>query len=97
MIINDIKFDYYINYLGKSVHLLDLSNSHFKTLLNAMCADFQKKLIEEEALLQDVLGFDWICYGQSGLIMEFNKYGLQFISKGDKRLHAPYRGHTEDK
>ena len=97
MIIDDIKFDYHINYLERSVHLLDLTNSHYKTLLNAMCPDFAKKLIEEEALLQDVLSFDWFCYAQTGLIMEFDGRGLQFISKGDKRLHTPYMGHIEDK
>ncbi len=97
MKIEEVEFEYFIDYIGRSIHLLDLSNSHYRTLLNAIGDEFQNKVIEKEHLLQDVLTFDWICYSHTGLIMEFKNYSLVFVSKGDKRLHKPFVGLTEPK
>jgi hypothetical protein len=97
MKIGEVELEYFIDYIGRSIHLLDLSNSHYRRLLNAIGPELQNELIEKEHLLQDVLTFDWICYSNTGLIMEYKNYSLVFVSKNDKRLHRPFVGLTEPK
>jgi hypothetical protein len=92
MRIDNIEIEYFINYIGRSIHILDKTRNHYQNLLNIMSPEFQKRIIEEEQLLSDVFDFDWICYGSGGLIMEFKEYTLVFVSKQDNRLHKPFIG-----
>jgi hypothetical protein len=92
MRINNIEVEYFVDYVGRGIHILDKSRAHYQNLLNEMSPDFQMNFIEGENLLMDVMEFDWICYGSGGLIMEFKEYGLVFVPKNDKRLHKPFMG-----
>ena len=90
MKIERVEIEYFIDYIEKTIHLLDNTSTHYTNLLNAISPEFQKKLIEEEHLLLDVLDFDWFCYGIGGLVMQFKDYSLMFVSKKDERLHKPF-------
>lgn len=92
MKIENVDLELFIDYIGKTVHLLEISRSPYSALLNEISPEFQKKVIEKGLLLMDVLDFDWFCYASSGLVMEYKDYGLLFVSKNENRLHKPFIG-----
>lgn len=91
MRINDTELEYFIDYINKIIHLMDLDNSGTRSLTNAIDPTFQKMFIEQESLLKDVYDFKWICYGTDGIITEYRTYNFNFISSHyNELLHEPY-------
>lgn len=99
MEIDNIELEYFIDYINNKMHLLDSSlNSHtIGNLPNVIGTGFQKKLIEKENLLIDVIDFEWICYCPNGVVMAFKDYNLKLISKKLPWLHKPFLTVSEDK
>jgi hypothetical protein len=90
MRLDNTHFDYYVDYITKKIHLLDLNNFSTMTLTNAMCPEFQAKLIEKESLLSDVIDFEWLCYGTDGLIASYRNYNFKFANSKLPYLYPPY-------
>ena len=90
MKIDDTHFEYYVDYITKKVHLLDLNHFGTQSLTNAICPDFQAKLIEEENLLTDVIDFEWLCYGTDGIIASYKDYNFKFANYKLPYLYPPY-------
>jgi hypothetical protein len=81
---------YYIDYIGKRIHLLDLDNAGRRSLTNAIDPTFQKLFIEQEMLMEDVLEFDWICYATDGIIASYKNYNFKYMNPKLPYLHAPF-------
>lgn len=90
MRIGNTQLEYFIDYLNKRVHLLDLDRSGMQTVTNAIDPKFQKRFIRQEHLLSDLLDFQWICYGTDGIVAEYKDYNFSFVPHGDQRTHQPY-------
>ena len=93
MMIDNIEIIYFLDYIERRIHLLEVNKS--KSILNEISPDFQKRIIEQEHLLMDVIDFEWILYASGGLIFAFKDYNLHFIEKTDKRLHSPFKAQIE--
>lgn len=91
MIIGNSKIEYFVDYINKKVHLLDLDNFGTRSLTNAICPEFQNKLIEQENLLKDVVDFEWICYGTDGIIASYKEYNFKYCNPKLPYLHEPYK------
>lgn len=79
---------YHIDYVGKTVHLLDKNNGG-RTLTNSLCDKWKKQFVFQEMLLTDVLDFDWFCYATDGIVCTFNNSNFEFV-KDYTQLHKPY-------
>jgi hypothetical protein len=91
MRIKNISFTYFIDYLGRRIHLLEAKgNSVYQSLANSMSPQFKNELIESEALLMDVKEFDWIIYSYGGLILSHTGYSMSILSKSEDCLYQPY-------
>jgi hypothetical protein len=88
--INNIEFDYSIDYINRKMHLLDMEYSRKQALFNGINPDFQKRLVEAENLLQDVLTFEWICYGSDGIIAAYSNYNFKYTSPKMPYLNRAY-------
>lgn len=91
MKINNTELDYHVDYINKKVHLLDMDSSSNNNLVNTMSPDFQIKLVEHEGLMQDVLDFEWICYGLDGIIASYRNYNFKLVNPKLPYLHRPYK------
>lgn len=89
MRINDIELEYFIDYINKRMHLLD-KNTSGTSLLNAIDPAFQQSVIDHENLLQDIIEFDWICYGSNKLIVLYQDYNFKILNSKMPYLHKPY-------
>jgi hypothetical protein len=90
MRIGNSELEYFIDYLNKRIHLLDLNKFGTMTLTNNLDPSFQQELINQESLLSDIMDFDWICYGTDGIITEYSHYNFKFLSYNTLLLHQPY-------
>lgn len=91
MQLGETQFEYHIDYINKKVHLLDWTQSTNGNLVNNISPDYQKSFIKAEALLQDVIDFDWICYGSDGLITAYKNYNIKILNHKLPYLHRPYK------
>lgn len=83
--------EYHVDYINKKIHLLDLSKATRGQIVNNISPDYQKRLIEAQGLMQDVIDFDWICYGSDGLITSYQNYNFKIINYKLPYLHKPYK------
>jgi|SRR3954465_9874378 hypothetical protein len=81
---------YYIDYVGKRIHLLDMDGQGRTSLTNAIDPTFQKLFVEQEMLMTDILEFDWICYGTDGIIASYRNYNFKFMNPKLPYLHKPF-------
>jgi hypothetical protein len=81
---------YYIDYIAKKVHLLDLDEVGRTSLTNAIDIHFQKEFIEQESLLIDLLDFDWICYATDGIVAIYRDYNFKFLNPKLPYLYKEY-------
>ena len=91
MKVNNTELDYYVDYINKKIHLLDMERDTSKSLANIISPDFQNKLIEQEGLLQDILDFDWVCYCYDGIIASYRNYNFKLVNPKLPYLHRPYK------
>jgi hypothetical protein len=89
MKINNTEILYFIDYLNRGIHLLDLDRSGRMSLTNAIDPRFQQALIDHENLLQDVMDFEWYCYGTDGIIAVYRNYNFSFL-KDYSIMHKPF-------
>lgn len=91
MKIEDVNFDFHVDYINKKVHLLEREKSGINQgLTNVISTDFQIQLVVKEFLLRDVIDFDWVLYCSNGLIFAFKNYSLNFVSRTEKWLYEPF-------
>lgn len=90
MRVGNTELVYFIDYLGKKIHLLDMDEPGRKTITNAIDPTFQQKLIEQEGLLNDVMDFDWLVYATDGIIASYRNYNFKFVNPKLPYLHQPY-------
>lgn len=88
--INNTELEYFIDFITKKMHLLDLDNSGTKTLTNAIDPHFQQALIDQENLLQDIIDFEWLVYATDGIIASYSDYNFKFVNPKLPYLHKPY-------
>jgi hypothetical protein len=81
---------YYIDYVGKRIHLLDMDGQGRTSLTNAIDPTFQKLFVEKEMLMTDILEFDWICYGTDGIIAAYSNYNFKYMNPKLPYLHKPF-------
>jgi hypothetical protein len=91
MRINNSELEYFIDYINKRIHLLDLDTLGMRSLTNTIDPTFQKMFIEHENLLKDVIDFQWICYATDGLIAEYKNYNFKFIPNEADICHKPFK------
>jgi hypothetical protein len=92
--IDNIELEYHIDYLQRKIHILDLGPRHSNTLVNIISPDFQKRFVKQEALLIDIIGFDWVLYCGSGLVILYNNYSANVVGKNEKWLYTPFKRPT---
>lgn len=97
MRIGDSELEYFVDYLNKRIHILDLDHSGMRTLTNAIDPTFQRKFVEQEHLLSDVLDFQWLCYATDGIIAEYRNYNFKFVPRDERNLHQPYVKKMEER
>lgn len=85
-----MELEYFIDYVGNRIHILEKSASINKQLFNTISPDFQKQLVEEQFLLTDVLDFDWILYDLNGLIVAYTDYNMKLVNRKMPFVHEPY-------
>lgn len=90
MRLGNTSFEYFIDYINKKIHLLDLDQSRTMSLTNAIDPTFQQKLVDAECLLKDVLDFEWLCYGTDGIVASYRNYNFKFANHKLPYLHQPY-------
>lgn len=95
MKIDGIRLQLFVDYLEKRVHLLD-SNPHGQNLANAMCPEFQKKIIESEQLLSDVADFEWLLY-VGKIIISYKNYDVKMVNSKLPYVHKPFIKTIEDR
>lgn len=83
------EIEYFINYLDKSIHIIDTRN-HGTSISNLIAPYWMKKFIEHEKLLEDVMYFDWYCYSAGGIIGKYNDYQFTLMDISKANLHNPY-------
>jgi hypothetical protein len=91
MQLGETQFEYYIDYINKKIHLLDWTQRSSGNLVNNISPDYQKRFLEAEALMQDVIDFDWIIYGSDGLISSYRNYNFKILNVKLPYLHKPYK------
>lgn len=87
----NIKMEYHIDYINKKIHFVDWSQAAHEQIVNLISPDYQKRFLEAEALMQDVLDFDWIIYGVDGLISSYKNYNFKILNPKLPYLHRPYK------
>jgi hypothetical protein len=87
--INNINLEYFIDYINRRVHILDLEPFGDR-LLNSISPEFMRKFISAENLLIDILEFDWLCYATSGVIFSYKNYNVQFAHSETALIHQPF-------
>jgi hypothetical protein len=88
---DSMKIEYFIDYINRKIHILDLENfSTMGGLANKISRDFQRKLIEEENLMQDMIEFEWFCYCSNGFVLLYKDYNVVFLNKKLPWLHRPF-------
>lgn len=90
MRIENTDIEYHVDYIEKKIHLLDLDRDQARSLTNTISPDFQKRMVEQEGLLQDVLNFDWICYASDGIICSYSNYNFKFMNPKLPYLFEPF-------
>jgi hypothetical protein len=90
MLVGNTEVIYFIDYLGKRVHLLDMNSPGRMSLTNAIDPTFQKKFVEQEQLLKDIIEFDWLCYGTDGIIAAYSNYNFKFVNQKLPWVHQPF-------
>ena len=90
MKIENIEIDYLVDYRTKKVHIKELGGNSMKPLVNTIGQDFQLKLIEEKILKREVINYDWICYCNDGLIVNYNDYQYKILNKKLPYLYEPF-------
>jgi hypothetical protein len=91
MKIDNVEFEYFIDYINKKIHLLDSGNVNMKNLINTITPEFQKLFIEKESLLADLIEFEWICYSSDGIIASYNDYSVKLMNPKLPYLHKPFK------
>lgn len=98
MKIDNIILEYYIDYIGNKIHLLEKrSTSNYDSLVNNIGPEFQKRIIDSENLLIDVIDFEWLLYCSNDLVFTYKDYNLNIVSKTEKRLYGPFLSFLEGK
>lgn len=77
--IDNINIEYYVDYLKRQMHLLDLENFANQSVRNCIDQTWQRKLIYQEMLLTDVMDFDWYIYALDGVVLVYRHYNLSFV------------------
>jgi hypothetical protein len=90
MNIGNTDIEYHIDYVNKKMHLLDLNVSEINKLTNQIDPTYQRKVIDHEGLLQDLLDFEWICYANDGYVASYLNYNFKILSPKLPYLHKPY-------
>lgn len=85
------RLEYHIDYINKKVHLLDLSQAALGQIVNNISPDYQKRLMEAQGLMQDIIDFDWIVYCIDGLICSYQNYNFKVQNPKLPYLHIPYK------
>lgn len=75
---------FYVNYLERTVHILEMENNPTNRLTNKIDPSWQHRFIDENLLLQDVYEFDWYIYGADGLVMKYRNYNFTFVNDYSK-------------
>ncbi|MFL6507974.1 MAG: hypothetical protein ACJ704_08560 [Nitrososphaeraceae archaeon] len=83
--------EYHIDYINKKMHFMDWSQAVTEQLVNIISPDYQKRFIEANALMQDVMDFEWIIYGVDGLIASYKNYNFKILNPKLPYLHKPYK------
>jgi hypothetical protein len=87
---NNFNFEYFIDYLKRKVHLLNVESNSYKKLSNIIDPEFQKNFIKTENLLLDLMDFDWILYESTGIIIIYKNYSIAIVSPKLPYLHKPF-------
>lgn len=89
--VGETEIEYFIDYLERAIHILDLDFRQSRTLTNSIDPRWQKKLIYQENLLTDILDFDWILYHTDGIISLYKEYNFSFANEAVIKIHEPYK------
>ena len=89
MKIDNVEFEYYVDYINKRIHLMDV-NAHGQSIINAISSELQKKLIFSEGLLSATIDFEWYCYNYDGIIVSYKDYCYKIESHKMPYLHKPF-------
>jgi hypothetical protein len=84
------KFEYYVDYVEKRIHIKDHESAHTYSVMNQISPDFQKWLVREEELLIDVLEFDWYLYTGNDIVARWSDYTFKFITPTESSVYKPY-------
>jgi hypothetical protein len=90
MLVGNTELIYFIDYIGKRIHLLDMNTPGRMSLTNSIDPTFQQKFIDQEQLLNDILDFEWICYGSDGIIASYKNYNFKFVNQKLPWVHKPF-------
>jgi hypothetical protein len=90
MLVNNTELVYFIDYLGKRIHILDLNFPGRTKIANAIDPIFQQKVIDEGQLLKDILDFEWFIYAHDGIIGNYKEYNFRLVNPRMPYLHKPY-------
>lgn len=82
--------EYFIDFIGKKVHLMDNSTSYVHSLVNEISPDFQKNFLDQQVFTDDLLKFEWIIYGSDGLISAYSNYNFKILNPKLPYLHEPF-------
>jgi hypothetical protein len=91
MKVNNVEFEYFIDFDNKKVHLLDSSESIQKTLMNTITPEFQQAVINEMSLSAGLLDFEWLCYSGDGIIASYRDYDVKLVSPKMPYLYKPFQ------
>lgn len=90
MLIDNTEVTYFIDYINKKMHVLDSDSPGRMSLTNAIDPHFQKRLLEQENLLQDIIDFEWFCYGTDGIIASYHDYNFKYVNAKLPWVHKPF-------
>lgn len=93
--IDSVEVEYHIDYLQKKIHLLDVGPRFSNTLVNMISPDFQKKFVDTENLLIDIISFEWLLYCGSGLVISYKDYSASLVLDRPKWLYGPFLGRIQ--
>lgn len=97
MRIKDTDILYFIDYISKRIHIIDLQTAGKSRIENIIDPGFQQELIEKEQLLEDILDFEWIVYGIYSVIASYKNYNFRFLNKKLPWLHQPFLDMLEER
>jgi hypothetical protein len=96
MKLDGVNFEYFIDYINNRIHIIDL-DQYGTTVANSISPSWQRKLIEQELLLEDIMEFEWICYGRDGYIAKYRDYNFSYVAPNSILVHQPYLKKMEDR